>query len=1035
MQMRVVLNILIAGLVYLSVERVSEFMVCSLHGIASLWPAGGFAVGILLVTRPRWWWLLQLAVFFAADVWVSLLVPLPLEASLGVAVLNLVEILLIALFLLNYLKAELNFTSISQVIGFFFLVILCSGLVGLAATLYASRAAGASLAEEWLSRWLAHALGIVLVAPAMLTWKIRQPRRTSIKPGRLVEGFLLVFSLVTVSLYLFLQPQQQIFSSVLRTYLVFPFLIWAALRFSPRFASTSMALTGLIAVIGTSFDLGIFGSPMLYLTDRNLTAQLYVGVMSFSSLLVIATIAERKHTAELLRENEQRLVTIFENSADTIYIINLPDLKITFLNRHDFLGYSISQLSQGDDLRATLHPDDLPSIEAYWGQVRKNIDPDPIEFRLRRNNGDYEWVRMGTSILSNNDDGTVAQVQVTLTDINEQKQAERVARSRLRLVEYAVSHTLEQQLQATLDEAEALTGSTVSFYHFLEDDQATISMQTWSTRTRQEYCKLDSIETHYPVDQAGVWAESIRARRPVLHNDYSQLPDRKGFPADHVDIKREMVVPLLRGDKVVCLLGLGNKPFDYTGHDAETVLQLADLTWEIIERKRAEQAQKISDELLMDTQAIAGVGGWQYDVSTGRVMWTSEMYTIHGVDKDYDHGDLNRAFGWYAPEDQPTIEQAYHQVISEGKPFELELGFINARGRRMWVRTSGKPVWEGESIIKVTGTIADITEQKQAEAALAKSEEQLRLAMDATSDGLWDWHIAENYTYYSPGYYRMLGYLPAEFPASPQAWISLVHPDDRQKVLQMDNDIVDNRIQILEVEMRIMAKNGEWKWILSRGKSVGRDANGRALRVVGTHVDITERKGVEEALRRANKKLERQAMANEALQQLLIEQATHDALTGLYNRRYMDDALERELSRARRENYPVCVMMLDIDHFKGFNDSYGHDAGDQVLMALGRLLRVSIRQSDIACRYGGEEFVIIMPGARVDDGQNRAEIIRAEFERTTIDSEGKSISATMSVGVALFPMHAASPDALLRAADAALYDAKNSGRNRISLAR
>jgi diguanylate cyclase (GGDEF)-like protein len=128
-------------------------------------------------------------------------------------------------------------------------------------------------------------------------------------------------------------------------------------------------------------------------------------------------------------------------------------------------------------------------------------------------------------------------------------------------------------------------------------------------------------------------------------------------------------------------------------------------------------------------------------------------------------------------------------------------------------------------------------------------------------------------------------------------------------------------------------------------------------------------------------------------------------------------------------------MMLDIDHFKDFNDTYGHDAGDQVLVALGRLLRLSIRQSDIACRYGGEEFVIILPGANAEDGCSRAEIIRAEFGALTVEFEARQLSATISVGVALYPLNGASPDELLRAADAAMYDAKSAGRNIVCLAR
>jgi diguanylate cyclase (GGDEF)-like protein/PAS domain S-box-containing protein len=1019
------------GLVYLIIARSSELLVRSPQGLATIWPASGFALASLLLNRRRsWWWLLP--VFLAADTIAGLLAPRPLVISLGFALNNLAETLLIATLLSIFSETTLTLTSIGQVMRFFFLVMLGNALTGLSGALLASWSWGVGVNGEWLAWWFSHGLGITLIAPPIMAFRSNPPRRADLK----IESVLLFASLLIACAYLFVLPQPAGFSSVLRTYLVFPFLMWAALRFSPHFATSLLAITGLIAVIGTTFNSGIFSSLQTNLDDRIFTVQLYVGVMSFSTLMVIANLAERKRAAELLLEKEQRLLSVFENSPDTIFTLTLPVFYINFLNHQNFIGYTTQELSQPDALADVIHPEDLAQVGEYWRQVGAGSSPGRIEYRMRRKGGDYEWIQMRTSVLSRSQDGSAFQVQATLTEINDRKQAERIGRTRLRLVEFAISHSLEELLQATLDEAETLTGSRISFYHLLEAGQSGVALQTWSTRTIERYCQIrESLDAHYPLDQAGVWYDCVRERRPIIHNDYASLPNRGGTPPGHVELIREMTVPVLRGDKVVCVVAVGNKPVDYTRSDLEIIAQLGDLTWEITERKLTERALQRNAELLKETQALTGMGGWQYDLANKKMTWTSEVYKIYGVDESFDPSDINRAISWYAPEDQQIIDNAFHRAISAGQPYELELGFINARGRHMWVRTSGRPVREGGRIVKVTGTIADVTERKLVENALAHSEEQLRLAMDATSDGLWDWRCAENFTYYSPGYYRMLGYEPHEFPSEPQEWINLVHPEERDLVTQVDADILENRIESFEIEMRLRAKNGDWKWILSRGKMVGLGQDGRALRVVGTHVDITERKRIEEALRRANRKLENQASANLALQQLLIEQATHDALTSLYNRRFMDDALQRELARAGRENYPVCVMMLDIDHFKDFNDTYGHDAGDQVLVALGRLLRLSIRQSDIACRYGGEEFVIILPGANVDDGCNRAEILRHDFAELTVEFEGKQLSATITVGVALYPLHGASPDELLRAADSAMYGAKSAGRNIVRLAR
>ena len=157
-----------------------------------------------------------------------------------------------------------------------------------------------------------------------------------------------------------------------------------------------------------------------------------------------------------------------------------------------------------------------------------------------------------------------------------------------------------------------------------------------------------------------------------------------------------------------------------------------------------------------------------------------------------------------------------------------------------------------------------------------------------------------------------------------------------------------------------------------------------------------------------------------------------DPLTGLFNRRYLEETMVRELPRARRLGESVGVIVLDIDHFKNLNDTYGHDAGDFVLERTGELLRAATRNSDIACRFGGEEFAVILPGATLIVARNRAEAIRAALESLTIEFEGKAIGPlTVSAGVAAMPPHGQDWTFTLQQADRALYTAKQSGRNKV----
>lgn len=173
------------------------------------------------------------------------------------------------------------------------------------------------------------------------------------------------------------------------------------------------------------------------------------------------------------------------------------------------------------------------------------------------------------------------------------------------------------------------------------------------------------------------------------------------------------------------------------------------------------------------------------------------------------------------------------------------------------------------------------------------------------------------------------------------------------------------------------------------------------------------------------------AIANLDLRDRLRRMSIRDPLTNLYNRRYMEETLDRELERARRTGDEVGVVQLDIDRFKSFNDTHGHEAGDVVLQAIAEVLQTSVRNDDVACRYGGEELTLILPGVSLDAAEERAQSLLDRFRELVIPYRGSVLPApTASMGVAVFPLHGTTPDALLRLADNALYLAKGAGRDR-----
>ena len=199
----------------------------------------------------------------------------------------------------------------------------------------------------------------------------------------------------------------------------------------------------------------------------------------------------------------------------------------------------------------------------------------------------------------------------------------------------------------------------------------------------------------------------------------------------------------------------------------------------------------------------------------------------------------------------------------------------------------------------------------------------------------------------------------------------------------------------------------------------------------GAYVNATLAIRLRRELKESQAALQARLAEVESLQGQLREQALRDPLTDVFNRRYLDTFLERELAQARRDRTPLAVMVLDVDHFKQINDTHGHLAGDQVLRDVATLVRRTVRASDVICRLGGEEFLVVLPGTGLEGGIELAQRLRAGLEAQPSSFDGKAIACTVSIGVAAYAHHVEGVDALIASADAALYAAKLGGRNRV----
>ena len=315
-------------------------------------------------------------------------------------------------------------------------------------------------------------------------------------------------------------------------------------------------------------------------------------------------ITELRQTSIALQEKTNLLRNIIDSSADYIFA---KDMELhTILCNEIFahtIGKHVGDLIGKTDIENGWDPESVKGNAAKGIKGYEQDDLDAIAGKTIRSvdqlyvDGELRYVDTVKLPLRDDAGHTLGMFGIS-RDITENKFRENIQMARLRLTDYAANHTLKELLIATLDEACALTGSSVGFYHFLDADQKTLSLQAWSTRTTREFCKAEGEGSHYAIDQAGVWVDCVRERRPVIHNDYAALPHKRGMPPGHAHVEREMVVPIFRNELIVAILGVGNKAVPYKDNDLDSVTQLADLAWDIAVAKRAtEEVFRLNAEL------------------------------------------------------------------------------------------------------------------------------------------------------------------------------------------------------------------------------------------------------------------------------------------------------------------------------------------------------------------------------------------------------------------------------------------------------
>ncbi|MBM4235795.1 MAG: PAS domain S-box protein, partial [Firmicutes bacterium] len=369
--------------------------------------------------------------------------------------------------------------------------------------------------------------------------------------------------------------------------------------------------------------------------------------------------------------------------------------------------------------------------------------------------------------------------------------------------------------------------------------------------------------------------------------------------------------------------------------------------------------QQLQDSysLLRLAGETARFGGWSVDLEANKCTWSDQVAIIHEMPIGYSP-PVEEGIRFYAPEWREKITAVFTACAEAGMPYDEEMEIITTKGRRIWVRTVGEAVKDDQgNIVRVQGSFQDISDRKQAEVALKLSEERYDQAMSVKNEGTWDWDLITNDTYFDKRYYTMAGYQPGEFPSNFVAWAERVHEDDLPAARKAIDDYLKGDSNRFNIEFRFRKKDNQWMWINGKGKISQRDENGKPLRMIGTHTDITDRKLAEDEVFKLNAELEQRVKERTAELEVTNKELasfaysiSHDfraplralnAFSANLTDKYSDQLDEQGLHYLNRIRYNALYMSDLVDD----------------LLKLSRITRAEVKEQEVDLSRVAEEII------------------------------------------------------------------------------
>jgi|GEM_PF-593285 len=710
-------------------------------------------------------------------------------------------------------------------------------------------------------------------------------------------------------------------------------------------------------------------------------------------------ILQKWRSDEALQESEEKFRGVAERSSDIIMLTNEQGLTTYFApSVTRILGYDPGEI-EGRAPEDFIHPEDLELVNKNF---RKNMDipagTEGFEVRVRKKDGSYAILEFsGTSIIR---EGIFSGLQIIGRDITARKHAEEAVQAAVRLSQMIDTMSVSESMIYTLDEAERLTESRIGFFHFINPDQKTIRLIAWSTKTLKHCFIPKEPDRHYPVSKAGIWVNCLRERRPVIHNDYASLPHKKGLPEGHVPVLRELVVPIFNEDKIVAIIGVGNKDLDYRENDTNVLTLLAKNAWTLIQRKQAEDALRESEERFrtMIEQSPLSIQVMSPDGRTLQVnpafekLWGLTLEDLKDYNMLIDEQLISLGI-------MPYIRRGFIGEAVSYPAVQYDCSMTPEFGNKRWVQGSIYPVRDtGGTIRNVILVHEDITEQKKAEEALRESEEKFRNIFNNANDAI---EIVDQPDNGLPGRYLDLNDVACGM---------LLYT--REEMLQLGPlDInTDNFSRPFDEIMRELHTTGhaifETEHRRKDGMIVPVEVNTHKITLMGKTVlisiarDITERKHAEETLQAA---YEQVAASEKLLQQQYFALAEKDEAIQLLNRdlekRVEERTIElRQANEALHENEEKFRLVFE----------KANDAIFLVAFSPDGLPEKIIEVNETACsmmKYTRDEFLRLSI-REIDTPETWEEILgnhkkmmetgHATFEGVHIAKDGEKIPVEIS---------------------------------------